>query len=107
MPGSLYTLRCGGCAREHEVHTGTGIRGEYCQLVCSACGSFTSTWFEPGEAPAGACEGCGGSLEPWSGRVWHERRPGGEVGAERFEGPCPGCGTELTLGDAIVFGLWD
>jgi hypothetical protein len=64
---------------------------------------------EPGRELGPVCEECGGhELEPWSGRVWHERNPEGWVGAERVEGPCPACGTTITEGGTTgLISIWD
>jgi predicted RNA-binding Zn-ribbon protein involved in translation (DUF1610 family) len=56
-----------------------------------------------------ACLQCKGKLEPWSGKVWFEPRPDVVIGEEdeHLEGPCPRCGTTITLADKNgVLGPW-
>jgi hypothetical protein len=117
MPGSVVVLHCHRCHTSHELHTGASLcwdHGEewsYEQFVCVPCNRVVSV--QTPHCCGGrdkTCERCGGRLTPWAGRVWHERTPEGHVGAERIEGPCPGCGEELTrVGEdgAIAVGLWD
>ena len=101
MPGNMHELACPGCHRIHrDLKTGVGScldhgrPWHYEQTACSSCGSLWSQrsshcCFEP----APHCGRCGGELRPWAGRVWFEHPPGAIEPQERFEGPCPGCGT--------------
>ncbi|MDX6582608.1 MAG: hypothetical protein QOI10_1792 [Solirubrobacterales bacterium] len=115
MPGSIHELRCSGCQTVHKFETGTsycldhGTLWEYQQLICPSCQRLISRQSEHCCREQGpVCEICGGELERWSGRVWHECDPEGWVGAERVEGPCPACGTAITLADTTGrIGLWD
>ncbi|HEY5977763.1 MAG TPA: hypothetical protein VIT85_07885 [Solirubrobacterales bacterium] len=110
MPGNAYHLYCSGCGTKHEVTTGAPMGGGLIeQGVCHSCELIVSHWPQEPER----CPTCYAGLEPWAGRVWFEPRPGDEPGEERFEGPCPKCGTQITLADqaapdgTVTITLWD
>lgn len=115
MPGSIHELRCPSCSRVSQIHTGTsycwehGNRWEFEQWACTSCQRLVSRQTEHCCREQGpVCEICQADLEPWPGRIWHDRGPDGMVGAERLEGPCPGCGTTITLADTTgLISLWD
>ena len=97
MPGHAYNLYCSGCGTKHEVQTGAPDGGGLVeQRVCRRCQEIVSVWPRAPER----CPHCEGEVEPWAGKVWFEPQPDPEASSvERFEGPCPKCGTEITLGD--------
>jgi RNA polymerase subunit RPABC4/transcription elongation factor Spt4 len=99
MPGNTYTLYCNGCATKHEVSTGAPVGGGLLeQRVCPRCQKIVSIW--PGQPEH--CPHCAGEVESWGGKVWFEPQSDLEADAkERFEGPCPKCGTKVTLEDQI------
>ncbi len=113
MPGSLFELVCPGCGKVHEISTGAshcfehGEPWSYELVVCAICQKLSSQavgcHFKPEP-----CQGCGGAVEPWSGRVFFERT-GDEPWQqrERVKGPCPACGTTLLESDTRMQGLWD
>jgi RNA polymerase subunit RPABC4/transcription elongation factor Spt4 len=111
MPGHSFNLYCSGCGTKHEVQTGAPVGGGLVeQRVCPRCQKIVSVWPRGPER----CPHCEGEVEPWSGKVWFEPRTDPEADAEeRFEGPCPKCGTEITLADqvgpdgTILVSLWD
>jgi predicted RNA-binding Zn-ribbon protein involved in translation (DUF1610 family) len=94
------------------VQTGAPMGGGLVdQRVCPSSQKIVSVWPRQPEC----CPHCGGEVEPWAGKVWSEPGPGEPEAdnEERFEGPCPNCGTEITLGDQagpdsiITVTLWD
>jgi hypothetical protein len=113
MPGHAFNLYCSGCGTKHEVQTGAAMGGGLVeQRVCRRCQKIVSVWPREPEC----CRHCEGEVEPWAGKVWFEPRPDAVMASdeeERFEGPCPKCGTEITLADqvspdgTIMFSLWD
>lgn len=111
MPGNLFNLICSGCGTKHAIQTGSVIGGQWLeQCVCPSCQVIVSRWPQaPGEESE-RCPTCAGELEPWTGRVWFEPRAGepDADSVERYEGPCPKCGTTLTKADCDgMLGLWD
>src|SRR4051812_24400028 len=99
MPGHAYNLYCSGCKTKHEVQTGAPHGGGLLeQRVCRSSQKIVSVWPRRAER----CPHCSGEVEPWAGRVFFE--PRAEAGAapeERFEGPCPKCGTRVSLEDQL------
>jgi len=110
MPGHSFNLYCSGCGTKHEVDTGAPMGGGLIeQRVCPSCQLIVSHWPRQPQT----CHNCSGPLQPWSGKVWFEPGPGDQDDEEHFEGPCPKCGTEITLADQIgpdgtvIVSLWD
>lgn len=113
MPGSLFELQC-QCGQVHKISTGAslcwdhGKEWTYQQLICPKCLLIKSRQSDHCcRGDDDRCEVCRSDLQPWAGRVWHERTAEGHVGAEHVQGPCPKCGETVTERDSLMFGLWD
>lgn len=117
MPGSIYWPSCERCGATFEIHTGGGFddgagrHWDYRQMVCKRSHDIHSVRSFDGQLERDTCPDCEAPLEPWAGRVWHERSREGMVGRERVEGPCPHCGAaihELSgVTDKVRIGEWD
>ena len=110
----MFTIRCPNCSAEHDFHTGVGFyllssgeEFEYVQRVCPGCQRIRSQSTPPPRGEDQGCPECGVKLEDWEGRVWFERDEERDTSYEQVEGPCPQCGTAISLENATLFGLWD